>query len=162
MSRQNLVIWLSVSCSMITATSCDNLHYGHKITRYGNVRFFGTGSIEVMTISSSPPSRNIELSLPDGQRLQVSSITREELKRLFGGPKKTVNTSDRGVREHFGTDHCTITIESGEFESLDVGMGFSIHNLDNGKSFKLPVVESELRAVFGKPTAIEYANSQQP
>jgi hypothetical protein len=134
-----------------------------RITSYGNVHFDGYGTCDRMSISPGPPPKNIAITLSDGRKLPLPSMTRDEVVAMFGEPK-LVGQIDKGKTkyEKFGDGGCDVTFENGEFDGLWVRERSTITNLDNNKSITLPATEAEIRKVFGKPTEISYPRSQQP
>jgi hypothetical protein len=134
---------------------------GVKITSYGNVNFVGSGNCDRMFIDGA--ASNIELTLLDGRKISLASISRKQVSELFGKPV-LAGKIELGATEYeeFGTDNCTFVFKNGDFASVEVSEGVKVANQSNGRSLTLPATEANVRAVFGEPTSVTYVKSQQP
>src|SRR5690606_15115994 len=90
---------------------CAGCDAGLKVTKYKSMHFYGSGSSNSMSIQGDPPLEDIDVVLPDGNRIHVASITRESVHELFGPPFQQVKDGPRGDFEKFGDVICSVSFE---------------------------------------------------
>jgi hypothetical protein len=118
----------------------------------------------VLTINPCPPPDDVDIVLPDGRRVHLASIDKNQAIAIFGEPLRS-SIIENGATEYeeYGVKHvCEFVFKNGELARIHCSGGVKVINSTNEKSLKLPAKESDIRDVFGKPTSITYPKSQQP
>lgn len=146
-------------CVVISGCSGDYI----KVMCFNDMQFVarGEGQFGGMSIRVTPFPKNLDVVLSDGRRIQVSSIDKEYLEKVFGGPVSSVD--DPGLsRVVYGNRDFEVTFVNGELASLDVGVNSAVINSSNQLTLTFPASEAEVRRVFGKPTSVERRELNNP
>lgn len=160
MMPQKLGAYLAVAALCCSLTSCGQ---GQKEISFGSVHFVHSGA--TITIDPCPPPDDIDFLLPDGRNIHLASINKKQAIALFGDKPLLEGKVDRGATtyEEFGVEHvCIFVFKNGSLARIYASGGVKVINTSTQKSLTLPAKESEMREVFGRPTAVRYPKGQQP
>jgi hypothetical protein len=105
---------------------------------------------------------DIEIILSNDTIIEMASLERAAVSNILGAPIDAVTGPQSELIETFKARECSATFINGKFAYLHVRKPAQIMNLRNRKSITLPATHAEIRRVFGDPTSIGEAESQQP
>jgi hypothetical protein len=161
MPSKRVQVFAIASTAFLLLTSCLLQMSQVTVRTYGSMSFYGSEICNSMVMHGRFRD-NVELVLSNDVKVDRSSLRRENIGAVFGAPIISDKTPNGTLLEEFQLRECSVTFENERFSYLEVRRPAQICNLTNKKCVTLPASPSQIEEVFGKPTSVGEAQSQQP